>query len=568
MSLKTIKIFIASSSELKADREEFRNFISVENERLIEQGTYLQIVQWEYFLDAISDTRLQSEYNKAIRESDIVLCLFFTKVGKYTAEEFDTAYQVFKETGKPLIWTYFKDAPINAGAITEEFSTLIAFKKKIGELGHFHTVYNNIDNLKYQFRNQLDKILPKIVQQNENIIKTDETKTSLNRSETEKNIFNEKLVKRLIEAIQIYSPRAKKFLENAARMATDWETQTRFSDPAKEIIAFSFVGVLGIQLRKLMAIGKEKSSENKIRKYLENCQLTSKRALQLLCFALISKLWDYKKDNNYTLSPDQATTCKNFFDDEFELDINGFTNLLKTLIDVFTGNKLEFPIPELDEFKVIFDAQRHFVMACTQLQAIDKLLDKSSFTIADCSEAENNLTTVLETLKFLANYKMVSIKSIGYLEMRNSKPHYLYNYTALGIDIKSSNVNQERISYAETPINTDAVLLYKGSYQQNLNLFPFVIDINALAFEGGAKICFYACHDNADGSLNYNFLEDNSIVNIADTGTLKSGTDINELLMDPKKRKDMKFDSVFTLFQEAKKAVTGIEEDEDFENPF
>ncbi len=498
-----------------------------------------------------------------------MLCLFFTKVGKYTAEEFDTAFQVFKETGKPKIWTYFKDAPINAGLITEEILTLLAFKKKISDLGHFHTVYTNIDNLKYQFRNQLDKVLPKIAAQSESLHgKADESKVSPVDSDPVKNTFNEKLTKRLTEAIQVYSLRAKKFLENAGRMASDWETQTRFSDPAKEIIAFSFVGVLGIQLRKLMAIGKEEISENKIRKYLENCQLTSKRALQILCFALISKLWDYKKDNNYTLSPGQTTTVINFFDDEFELDINGFINLLKTLIDVFTGNNLEFPIAELNEFKAILDAQSQFVIACTQMQAIDKLLDKSSFTIADCTDAENNLTTVLEALKFLANYKMVSIKSIGYLEMRNSKPHYLYNYTALGIDIKSNNINQERISYAEAPINTDAVLLYKGSYQQNLNLFPFIIDINALAFEGGAKICFYACHDNTDDSLNYNFLEDNSIVNIADTETLKSGTDINELLMDPKKRKDMKFDAVFTLFQEAKKAVTGIDEDEDFENPF
>ncbi len=194
-------------------------------------------------------------------------------------------------------------------------------------------------------------------------------------------------------------------------------------------------------------------------------------------------------------------------------------------------------------------------------------MDTSSYAIEDCIEAESNLTAVLETLKFLVNYKMVSIKSIGYLEMRNSQPHYLYNYTALGVDIKS-NINQERVNYAEAPINTDAVLLYRGSYQQNVNLFPFVIDVNALAFEGGAKICFYACHNNADGSLNYTFLEDNSIVNIANTETIKPGIDINELLMDPKKRRDMRFDSVFTLFQEAKKAVTGMEEEVDFENPF
>lgn len=564
MSLKTIKIFIASSAELKADREEFRIFISVENDRLHKQGIYLEILQWEYFLDAISDTRLQNEYNKAIRECDIALCLFFTKVGKYTSEEFDTAYQIFKDTGKPKIWTYFKDAPVNSGSITEEIMTLFAFKKKIGELGHFYTGYTNIDSLKYQFRNQLDKfLLSYITAQPE----PDENNNFINPREPVKNVFNEILTRRLAEAIQVYSPRARKFLENATRMASDWEKQTRFSDPAKEIIAFSFVGVLGIQLRKLMAIGKEDMSENKQRKYLENCQLTSKRALQLLCFALISKLWDYKKDKNYMLSSAQTVTCKNFFNDEFELDINGFINLLKTLIDVFTDNNLDFPISELNEFKISLQADSDFMKACASLQAINGLLDKSSYTLNDCNEAENRLSTVLETLKFLANYKMVSIKSIGYFEMRNSKPHYLYNYTALGIDSKS-NVNQERVNYAEAPINTDAVLLYKGSYQQNLNLFPFIIDVNALAFEGGAKICFYASNDNADGSLNYNFLEDNSLVNITNTETLKPGCDINELLLDPKKRKDMRFDTVFTLFQEAKKAVTGIEDDEDFESPF
>src|SRR4051812_39691934 len=219
MPLKTIKIFIASSSELKADREEFRNFISLENERLIQQQIFLQIIQWEYFLDAISDTRLQGEYNKAIRESDIVLCLFFTKVGKYTAEEFDTAYQVFKDTGKPKIWTYFKDAPVNTGSITEDIMTLFAFKKKIGELGHFYTGYTNIDNLKYQFKTQLDKYLD-----------TDPGKPSPPTAPL-KNTFNELLTRRLMEAIQAYSPRAKKFLENATKMAADWEKQARFSDP-------------------------------------------------------------------------------------------------------------------------------------------------------------------------------------------------------------------------------------------------------------------------------------------------------------------------------------------------
>jgi hypothetical protein len=105
-------------------------------------------------LDAISNTRLQDEYNESLHDCDIALCLFFTKVGKYTAEEFDTAYQVFKDTGKPKIWTYFKNAPVDAGSITDEINTLISFKKKIKDLGHFHSTYTNIDNLINQFRDK------------------------------------------------------------------------------------------------------------------------------------------------------------------------------------------------------------------------------------------------------------------------------------------------------------------------------------------------------------------------------------------------------------------------------
>ena len=158
--MNTIKIFLASSSELKEDREQFMLFVGQENDRLRTKGIYLEIVQWENFLDSISNTRLQDEYNNAISDCDIVLCLFFTKVGKYTGEEFDTAYQVFKNKGKPKIWTYFKNAPINSGNITDEINTLLAFKRKIGDLGHFYTEYTNIDNLINKYRSQLDKFLP------------------------------------------------------------------------------------------------------------------------------------------------------------------------------------------------------------------------------------------------------------------------------------------------------------------------------------------------------------------------------------------------------------------------
>lgn len=365
--------------------------------------------------------------------------------------------------------------------------------------------------------------------------------------------YNELLAQNLITAIQPYSQDAQKFLAKAGKVA-GWESIKRYSDKAKDIIAYSYVGVLGIQLRKLVAIGKEPFSENKQRKYLANCLLTARRALQLLCFALLSKLWDHQKENYHALSEEQHDCILNFFEDEFELDIQGYVDLLKTLFSFFSQRHLSFPLAELQDFAPYLQTESPFLKACWKLQQANALLDRPQAQPSDCFMAERQLVCILAALNFLADYKMVSIKSISYEEMRNSPPHYLHNYAALGIDSKF-NINTERVNYVDAPINTDAILLFKGRYQQSINLFPFIIDVNALTFEGGAKVCFYSCQDLADGSLNFRFLEDNSIVNVTYKRTLAKEEDLNKLMMDQEKRKDHKLDAVFLQFQEARKTI-------------
>ena len=107
---RTIRIFLASSAELREDRDAFDLYFRQQNDQLRKEGFYLEIVRWENFLDAMSETRLQDEYNKAIRACDVFVCLFFTKTGKFTEEEFDVAHRQFKESGKPRIYTFFKNA--------------------------------------------------------------------------------------------------------------------------------------------------------------------------------------------------------------------------------------------------------------------------------------------------------------------------------------------------------------------------------------------------------------------------------------------------------------------------
>jgi hypothetical protein len=146
--------------ELRDDRDEFEIYFRQLNDDLLGKGLYLVIYRWENFLDAMSETRLQDEYNKAVRNCDIFVGLFATKTGKFTEEEFNTAHQQFKDTGKPFIYTFFKDTMINTNNIQEnDLLSLMAFKKRLKDLGHFYTPFANIEDLKLRFRNQLDKLL-------------------------------------------------------------------------------------------------------------------------------------------------------------------------------------------------------------------------------------------------------------------------------------------------------------------------------------------------------------------------------------------------------------------------
>lgn len=161
--LRKVKIFLASSSELADDRREFEIFISRENKKWIDKNVFLQLILWEDFIDAMSQSRLQDEYNKAARESDIFISLFATKVGPYTQEEFTEAFGQFEKTGRPLVYTYFKQVVTDTESMNiEDLKSLDNFKKQLKKLGHYPTVYRNTEDLLHQVSKQFDTVLDKI----------------------------------------------------------------------------------------------------------------------------------------------------------------------------------------------------------------------------------------------------------------------------------------------------------------------------------------------------------------------------------------------------------------------
>lgn len=563
--MKTLRIFLASSNELEDDRKEFELFIGRENNKLSSRGIRLEVVIWEFFQDSISNTRLQDEYNEAIRKSDFVVCLFFTKVGKYTEEEFNTAYELFKTQGKPRIWTYFKSANQNVASIVKaDINSLFDFKEKLNAMGHFFTEYTSHADLVQKYGDQLDMILP----QYEAELATQPSGTGDNtkvqtQAEIVENTFNEILTGRLLKAISTFNRKAEGFL--AAN--PDWEQNEVLVKTAKRIIINEYVGVVGSQIRKLVTIGAELHSQGKMFRYLENSQFAAKRSLQLICYALISALWDHQVASKKEFSTAQKDVLIKFFRNAAEEDILAFAELLKHLLEIFSENNFEFLIAEsLDLLPKLQEGGDLFV-ACKKLNEIDQVLKSGTYQISDCQAAEEQITIVLESLSFLAQYRMISINEIDYNQQRNDqKGLYLHNYTLLIGEKLINNESLSNVRNESSPVISHAVIIFKDNYRKNINLDPFIIDFNGLKLDGGSKICFYS-HANTydDMSLNYSFIEDNNKIVVTKTTNPKpDGSNLNLLntwLSKKENRVDMNFDKVYCLFFEAKKILTGLEDE-------
>jgi internalin A len=158
--IKTIKIFIASSFELKTDRDAIRLFLSTLNDKFVKKGIYLHLEQWEFAFEAISDTRKQDDYNKILEKCDLMICLIGTKVGKYTKEEFEVAHKHFKENKKPQIFTYFKKLKIDVDEVGRaNLNSLYDFKEYLKAIEHFPSEYQDNADLENKFRRNLDEYL-------------------------------------------------------------------------------------------------------------------------------------------------------------------------------------------------------------------------------------------------------------------------------------------------------------------------------------------------------------------------------------------------------------------------
>jgi hypothetical protein len=155
--VKIIKLFLASSGDLENERKEISLWINRKNKRFIKNNTFIELVIWEDLLHSFQGERIQDYFNQEMLACDIVVALFYSKVGQFTKEEFDLAYSSLKAGQKPYyLFVGFKNAQISTRDITKNYFEVIELRETIKQNEQLYITFESIDQLILQLDAQIE----------------------------------------------------------------------------------------------------------------------------------------------------------------------------------------------------------------------------------------------------------------------------------------------------------------------------------------------------------------------------------------------------------------------------
>lgn len=315
-----------------------------------------------------------------------------------------------------------------------------------------------------------------------------------------KRIPNGELCRVMIKAVEPFSSKAQKFLERQTQEL--WWQEPQEVNGARKALFGSFCNIVGNLINQLIRV----LPSNELRKeyqYVERCKDLVNKTLDLFNYALLSSLWEAQKTQYQPLQSSHYQVLLRFFDDSNGFNIQKRLELLKALSEIFHQHGITLPLSELEE---LLDSDQFWKTGGELSRLLEKY--REIVKLNDCFEIENELVKWLEPLSFLVTYRMESIKSIQYQGMKATPPNYLhYSIELAATGEKDHEFGKEDYRFSKGNRETEAVVLSKIGENDGVNLFPFIIDYNAIIEVKRDKICLFD-HVDDDSNLNYIILED------------------------------------------------------------
>lgn len=164
--IRILNLFLASSNELIGEREKIEQELARKNKSLRKQGVLIELLIWEDGKHIGTSLRSQDNYNLEIEQCDLFAMLFYSKVGKYSLEEFELANSLFESKTMPRICIFQKDINLPKNQVKTDADSRFDFLERLKEIEHFPVLFENTDKLINELEDAIDKLL-----QDENFVK-------------------------------------------------------------------------------------------------------------------------------------------------------------------------------------------------------------------------------------------------------------------------------------------------------------------------------------------------------------------------------------------------------------
>ena len=89
--MNIVKVFIASSSEMRTERLELIDLLVDLNDEYEKADIKFEPVVWEFMDSSMRESRKEDDYLREMVKCQIVIVMFWRTLGEYTLEEFEVA---------------------------------------------------------------------------------------------------------------------------------------------------------------------------------------------------------------------------------------------------------------------------------------------------------------------------------------------------------------------------------------------------------------------------------------------------------------------------------------------
>jgi len=236
VSYNEISIFIASSGEMKEEREALTELIRKTSTNEFEKNRKIKLkpVIWEEESHSIKGHRIQDNFNEELIKSDIAIVMFHTYIGKYTEEEFKLAYKNIKAGKKPYhMFLYFKKLEnYHDKKNRENIKKIWNLQEEIERLGEYYEEFEKIDELESKVKKQLRSHIETIVKESFHNLEP-----IVNRSISKKNSATTSSEDKLYD-IEEDLVNHKEVFEDLVKLG-NWEIITKYSKNIRNKISIS-----------------------------------------------------------------------------------------------------------------------------------------------------------------------------------------------------------------------------------------------------------------------------------------------------------------------------------------